>query len=541
MRRAPLRSKAWRTNTAALSLILALGALPIQTPGAAAQTQVAADASNPSDFPSLPLKDDKIELSLEQAIQISLQRNLGLLVERYTRTQSRISIVQNLEIYDLLASVTATAEDSESPGISRVAGSKSDNQHLDFGLTQNLPTGGDLTFGWNNGRTATDSTFVSVPTSFGSSTSFTLRQPLLRGFGRLTTERNLLVAYNASNVARAEFERLVATNVQDVSNAYWNLVGARQQLIVAEQSLALARELHERNRIQVDVGTMPPLELVQSDAAIATREEDIIRATAGVGDAEDALRRLLNFPQGELWEKTIEPVTGPETDRIDINVNEAIQTALAERPEISGQELLVERAKLDATVLRLATKPGLDLTLRNTLDGQDERYRTAIDQIGRADFPGWSASLVFSVPIQNRGARARSAIANLELTKAEIALEQQKLIVSTEVRQAVRAVETAAKQIDAARKAREFQEKNLDAQRKRYENGMSTSFEITRVQDDLTQARSSEVNATIAYRTALINYYRTIGRLLEDENVVIDDPQDSFNRFGFTRIPIKGE
>lgn len=541
MRRAPLRSKPWRTHTAALSLILALAALPTAPRTAAAQTHVVADASPAGELPALAMKDGKVELSLEQAVQISLQRNLGLVVQRFARTQSRLSIIENLAIYDLLGTVTAVADDKKSPGISRVTGSKSDSQTLNFSLAQGLPTGGSVTFDWENNRNSTDSTFFSEPTSFGSTAAFTLRQPLLRGFGRLATEHNLLVAYNASHVARSELERLVTANVQDVSNAYWALVGARQQLIVAEQSLSLARELHERNRIQVDVGTMPPLELVQSDAAIATREEDIIRATAGVGDAEDVLRRLLNLPPGELWEKTIEPVTGPETDRIQISVDEAIRTALAERPEIKSQELLLERATLDAMVFRQATKPGLDLTLKNVLDGQAVRYRTALDQAVAADFPGWTATLVLSVPIQNRGARVRSASANLGKESAEAELEQQKLLVSTEVRQAVRAVETAAKQIDAARKAREFQEKNLDAQRKRYENGMSTSFEITRVQDDLTQARSSEVSATIAYRTALINYYRTTGRLLEDQNVVIDDPEDSFNRFGFTRIPIPGE
>jgi outer membrane protein TolC len=167
-----------------------------------------------------------------------------------------------------------------------------------------------------------------------------------------------------------------------------------------------------------------------------------------------------------------------------------------------------------------------------------------LDQAIGLDFPSWSASLVFSYPLQNRAARAQSAIANLAVERVETLLDEQRTLISTEVRRAARAVETAAKQIDAARVSREFQEKNLDAERKRYENGMSTSFQITQIQEDVTEARSREVTATIAYRTALAEYYRSIGRLLEQQHITIDDPEDpdyAKQRFSFSRAPLPGE
>jgi outer membrane protein TolC len=117
-------------------------------------------------------------------------------------------------------------------------------------------------------------------------------------------------------------------------------------------------------------------------------------------------------------------------------------------------------------------------------------------------------------------------------------------VIETEVRTAARAVDTAIKSIDANIKAREFQEKNLDAEKKRYENGMSTSFQITQIQDQLTQARSAEVQATVNYRTALAEYYRTVGQLLDQEGVAIDDAPESDaigSRFSFSRAPLPGE
>ncbi|HSG39755.1 MAG TPA: TolC family protein, partial [Thermoanaerobaculia bacterium] len=160
------------------------------------------------------------------------------------------------------------------------------------------------------------------------------------------------------------------------------------------------------------------------------------------------------------------------------------------------------------------------------------------------DFPAWTVSLQFSYPIQNRTARAASAIANLDVERIRTQVEDQRSVISTEVRRAVRAVQTAAQQIEAARASRQFQERNLDAQQKRYENGMSTSFEITQVQEDLAQALSREVTSRINYRTALTEYYRATGRLLEQEGVEIDDPSEpdyASRRFSFSREPLPGE
>jgi outer membrane protein len=293
------------------------------------------------------------------------------------------------------------------------------------------------------------------------------------------------------------------------------------------------------------VGTLAPLELVQSEAAIATRDEDIIRATSAIGDAEDVLRRLLNLPaEGGLWETPIVPTSPPETERITIDVDAAIATALQERPELRTQELQLELAEIDARFLRGQLKPDLDLVVNYGYSGVGTRFGDAFDQITGLDFRGWLVQLQFAYPIQNRTARAQSASANLNVERVQTLLDDQRSLITTEVRRAARAVETAAKQIDAARTSVRFQEQNLDAERKRYENGMSTSFQITQIQDDLTQARSREVQATINYRTALAEYYRSTGRLLEQQGVTIDDPEDPdyrSQRFSFSRAPLPGE
>ena len=339
---------------------------------------------------------------------------------------------------------------------------------------------------------------------------FAYIQPLLRNFGRLVTEREIIVAAPTARSA-ARSSRAGDPDHPAGGERLLGPGGAREQLGVAQQSLALARELHDRNRIQVEVGTLAPLELVQSEAAIATREEDIIRATAAVGDAEDELRRLLNLPPGRLWETPSSPRPEPEIER----GSPSTSTRRSARPWPSGPSCAPRSSSSSrpgssrwssAASSSRSSTCGVDYGYNGAAPGAFRRrprpdHRLRLPRAGRPI----STS---PIPIQNRAARAQSAIANLEVDRTRIEFEDQQSVVSTEVRRAARAVETAAKQIDAARISRQFQERNLDAERKRYENGLSTSFQITQIQEDLTLARSREVTARITYRTALAEYYR---------------------------------
>lgn len=536
--------------TAALCAASALAALVVlgagSGPAAAEEAPIVigATVSGEPAAPDLPVRDGKIELSLDQAVAIALERELGLRVERYTRTQNWYGILQLKGIYDLNLNGVVSTLDNTSAQVSRLQASSFKQDAWNLGLTQLVgQTNGRARLDFDNTRSESDVVFNALNPSFDSSFRLGYTQPLLRNFGRNPGTRALRVGRANDRATASDFERQVNATVQNVDFVYWNLVNSREQLYVSQQSLALARELHSRNQIQVDVGTLAPLELVQSEAAIATREEDIIRAEAAVGDAADQLRQLLDLPPGEAWSAEIIPTTKPETERIDIDIAQAIETALASRPEIRTQKYVLERLAIDAVFFHDQLKPTLDLDLGYRLNGTGGTlardpitgeplarpikggYSDALTQIRDRDFDGWSATLTLGIPIQNRAAKAGDIIAKLDLERGQVALQQIKLQVETQVRTAARAVITAAKQIDAARISVQFQEKNLDAEKKRYENGMSTSFRINQVQDDLTQARSREVQAVVNYRTSLANFYSVTGKLLEQENIEIVQPE----------------
>ena len=284
---------------------------------------------------------------------------------------------------------------------------------------------------------------------------------------------------------------------------------------------------------------MAPLELVQSEATIALREEEIIQAETRLGDAQDELRRLLNLPP-DLWDATLEPTTDVEQEPAAIDLDQALATAVEERPELARQRLLIDQAELNAEFRRNQRLPRLDFrigrgtasSLGRTIAGPNDNpdlvnpnvdLLNALEEALGFDFQRYSASLTFAYPLQNREARAAAAQAELALEQALTRLDSVEQDVLTEVRAAVREVNSAVQQIASAQVSRRLQERNLEAEQKRYENGMSTSFQVAEIQEDLTQARSREVAALTNYRIALARYHQAIGVLVEESGVTIVD------------------
>jgi outer membrane protein TolC len=550
-----------RSNLAALGAGGALGALLLSAllaAGAPLQAEevriqpTPADALDPA---RLDVGEDGIQLTLDQAVEIALSRNLGLVIERYNWIQTQEGILQSLGIYDLGTFVSVSTSDSTAPSgqvVEGVGTIQTERQNLDLGLSQLIPSGGlvELTL-LQASRTDSNNQNLPLNPLYSGSSNLRFTQPLLRGLGRLATERQILVAKASTAQSVELFEQQVSQVIRDVEQAYWDLVEARNQLVVAQEAMQLAQVLHDQNRIRVDVGTLAPLELIQSEAGIANREEDIIRAEATIGDTADRLRLLLNLESGEYWDAAIVPVTEPETDRLTIDLMEAIETALSERPEVASQLYRIESLEIDERFFHNLARPQLDLIFGYGLFGQageSAEFRNpdtgevvpatqgdlsdVVDDIRSRDFDSWSAQVVFSYPLQNRERRAQATISGLAVDQglAELELLQRQIV--TEVRAAARQVETAAKQIESARISRQLEERNLDAERKRYENGMSSSFRVLEIQEDLTQARSREVTAVTAYRRALAEFYRSVGILLEQKGVDLDVPEREWHRFG---------
>ncbi len=540
----PLRLIFRKQAARALTCLLALALLGL-SPAAAIEI-VRTSPYGVTEAVDLSQEDGKLVLSLDQAILLALRNNLGLQVERYRRASAYEAIRRNLGIFDLLLSVNLSAFDETSPSASALDGSDlriNEGQRLDLQLDQLLPSGGRITFDWDNSRGESNSFFSGINPNFSVDMDVVFSQPLLRGLGKNATKRGLLIARSNSDISLETLSLRIVDTINEVEGTYWSLVESRQQLEVTLESLALAENLHRMNKVQVEVGTMAPLELTQSEVGVAVREEAVLRAELLVGDTGDRMRQLLNLEEGRLWTIEILPTTDPLTERIVLDVDKSILIALQSRSELRQQNLTIHNLEIESEFQRNRTRPQLDFQVRygyNGLGGDviirenifdpgspvitiPGGYRDALEQVFDLQFRGWSSGFVFGVPIQNREARASSVMADMSLEEGRVILEDLELQVKTGVRRTVRGVQMAAKAIDLATISRQLEEKNLDATQKRYENGLATSFQVLEIQEDLSEARSREVTSITGYRRALILYYIATGKLLEENGVQLDD------------------
>ena len=523
-------------------LLLALLGLIGSVAAVAAPIQVSTEQPDLTRSPGLQIEDGTLLLSLPDAIEIALQRNLSLVLERYSTEEAKLAITQNVGIYDVFTEFDLATLEETSPAASNLDGAliqQFEQANADLKVSQLVPTGGTVRFDWINRRQETNSLFATVNPNYRVDMDLHFYQPLLRNLGRTVTDRNIRIARTNQEISLENFELQVTSVILRVENAYWNLAESIAQLQVAEQSLALAKQLHEQNRIRVEVGTLAPLELVQSEAGVAQREVDIIRARAAVGDRGDVLRELLNIERdGDLWQIPIDPTSDPFADAFEIDMDQAIETALANRPELKSQQLSVSNRELDVRYFKNQKKPQLDFVgtygynglggpvdIRdddgNIVDTIEGGYSDALDQIFDTDFEGWRTALNFTFPIQNRTAKAQSAIAEVNLERSQMQMQDIELAIVTEVRRVARALQASAESVDSAEVNRRLQEKNYEAEQKRYDNGMSTSFQVLRVQDDLILASSQYVDAVAAYRRALALHYQSLGTLIEQSGVEI--------------------
>jgi len=162
-------------------------------------------------------------------------------------------------------------------------------------LTQNIPTGGTFSASLNSYVSDTNRNFQTINPRYGSTLRLNFSQSLLRDFGLKYGRRDIIVAGYNQEISEENFQRILEETIYNVELAYWNLVYARENLKVRQQSLKLAQELLEKNKVEIEAGTLPPIELLTAESEVSTRQADILESEALVKNYEDQLRVVINL------------------------------------------------------------------------------------------------------------------------------------------------------------------------------------------------------------------------------------------------------
>jgi outer membrane protein TolC len=426
-----------------------------------------------------------------------------------------------------------------------------DTYNYGANVTQLAPWGGSFALGTTGGRFATNSEFSTVNPSFNAGLLLSMTQPLLRNFGMTATKWQIWIAQYQRDSAYQQVVRSVQTGVDAVEQAYWNLAYAYENLKVKLESKAIAVELNRITRIKIDVGSLAPIDIVQTEVNIATADQDIINAEAAIGVATDQLKRQLNVDPSNWGTYAVIPTDPVRVAEQTFDLDAGMQTALARRPEIVQASYAVDSQKIRYDYWSNQVLPSVNLVGSYGTAGQggtffvnpcvtlspppqcsgpnpppplivaDNGLGNAYQQSLNRLFQNWSIGVTVSYPILNRAAEGQKGAAKYLWEADKATLTTTELNIVVEVRNAHRVIDTAEKQIVAAAKGRELAERNLDAARKKYENGMTTGFEVSQLQTNLSDARSQELNALAIYRKAVAAYHDAIADILDWKSIQI--------------------
>lgn len=483
----------------------------------------------PAVLPDAASAGDARVLSLAAAIQIAAAQNLGIRLQRELAASAVLGIRGALGRFEPSLQALYAYRDATSPpaidlvqqGVPLVSLTTVSNQ-WSLGLSERLPTGAQLTLSFNNASARTNT--QQSPLLYNTGLTLQVSQPLLRGFGfdldlpRAELLRARLSAERAGRDVRAALQAAVRAT----EDAYWDLVQAIKAHEIQRGSVALASQQLRLTQRQIDAGILPPSDLIAAESTQAQRELGLLQADAAVGLASDRLRAVLNLPREEWGRPLLPGDPPPPFVEAHLDLEQATEVALRNRPEIARRRLDLSRAELDLRVARNDRLPQLDVGASYGLVGQRQSYQDALGQLASRAGPAWSLFASFSWAPLMVASRAQAAAQEAAQRSAQVQLAQQQLDLTLELRDALRALDSAAREVRAAAKFREFAQRSLDAEQRRFLGGDSTNFVIAQRQAEVMQARQSELSAVIRHHKAATALSAAMGVLLEERGVQLD-------------------
>lgn len=470
----------------------------------------------------------KEAISLADTVLRALQNNLDIFISRQTRDSRLTDIIFEQAKFDPTLSLNGQYNRQIQPlnrpvfgltgsDLTKIQKLDQNSSSVTADLTQNLLTGANYDLNYSPQRTfvAGPQTFLFNP-GWTSGLALTLTQPLLRNFGTDINKTFIKVAQNNAKVEEHVFLDRVLTVIATVEQTFWELVFANENLKVAQAAQKAAEELLASNRAKAKAGVMAIVDVLQAEAAVASRVEQVLIAEKAIHDQEDQLRRLLNPSEEELRQDVrLVPLDQPVKTLEPISLPEAIDVAMERRPEVLQAGKNIETSEINSKFAKNQLLPNLSFQGTSGLAGLGRDASDMFTKGASGDYYNYGAGLVLSMPLGNRSAISQFNKRQIESRNAQVTLQSIRQQVIVGVREAVRRVQTDFKRIETTRSARLMAEKQLQAERERLNVGLSTTRFVLDFQRDLATAQGSELRAIVDYNKSLSNLARNKGTTLE--------------------------
>jgi outer membrane protein TolC len=473
---------------------------------------------------------DALPLTLDEAVRRAIENNPDLVI---VRLDSDVDAARAGEAKTAFTPVFGTVLGRSSmvtPPANSLLGERGvdvDDWFSSTGVRQRLPWGsGTWSITWDTARTSTSNPLSSFDPTLESGVQLAFSQPLLRDRKIDSARHQYAVSRRNVEGSDLRFREVVVQTIAAVKQSYWLLKATRANVDVQQRSLDLARELARENKVRVNAGQIPPIDLVQAEAEVAQRRENLIRAQAAAGDAEDALRRLIINPKDAgFWQVRLEAIDGLSPVNQLPDIDGAVARALEQRYDIRRAGVDLDNATSEIAFLDNQRLPDVRFETSYRGNGQagtqflrgngfpgpviGTRNRSYGDALGQAftdDYPAWSVGVTVSYPLGQSAEEASRVRAQIERRQASSRIESLRLEAAETVRRAGRQVTSTAERVEATRAGAALAQERLDSEQRRFEVGLSTTFLVTQAQRDLLEAQVNLLRTSLEFESALVNF-----------------------------------
>lgn len=411
--------------------------------------------------------------------------------------------------------------------------------------TQSFPLGTNMTIDYLGQRFANNSPYEAINPTLYSNFRLTLVQPLLAGFGISTNERYIQIAKQDLKITDLAFRDQVMATITQVENIYWDLVNAYENEQVQERSLAFAQKTLQDDQEQLKLNAIPAMQVMKDESDVATSEGDLTVARANLKLNELLMKNAITRSD----DPTIDEIPVVPLDRVgptDPNASKSIDELIAEaeknRPDVTEDEMAMQKAEASLRSIRSELLPRLDLyglyagagiagpknpncNLRPDQCASDlpTGFGSMFANTFNYSSPEYQVGMTLSIPLRNRAAKADQFRAALEYRQRQITFEEQKKKIRFDVRNSLFALQQAQARVQSAQKARDLAQRTFDITAQEQKLGAASSFDTLVAQHTLAIAQSSLVAAQTAFEKAKVDIDRATGETLDQTGVSIDD------------------
>ena len=414
-------------------------------------------------------------------------------------------------------------------------------------VTQTLPEGINYTVAWGGTKSTTNSAFNSYNPALSSNFSFSFSQPLLQNRGTYVNRLTLMINRSRLRISEHALTNQLLNLVSGAETAYWNVVSARENLKVAEGARDVSAEFLKLSQKQLELGALSPLDIYNPQQSLATNEVAVAQARFRLQQVEDMLRKQMGAdldPQIRSLAIVLTDSADMPLESINYDREQSIQLAMQNRPDLKQATVTLDTDDLSIQQARNALLPSLALTGNYTVNGRGGTYlaRTnvfndgvssslvtvipgglgdALSQMFGFGFSSYQMGLRLNFPIKSRAASADMADAVVRKKQDALTLRTTQQTVRLDILNAITNVESSKESVKLAKVARDFAQKALDAENRKYELGTELAQNVLLAQNALAAAESSVVTNQISLRMNLLNLLMKLGTLLDERGIVV--------------------